>query len=295
VARISYVANDGSVVRGDASSRERVITLPAGAIADLSVKIDTTRVEQVNFDKLTQVRLRSDSGATPYLTFESHVLVARAMIAVPATIDLGPTPRSAGKSQRADVTADDLKTSYRVLGVESVEGPFTATVDGTTVSDVPTWIVVATANPGLPLGPASGAVYLSISGEGGDGTSPRFKIPVSAQIVEDVVAQPPVLSFGAIARGAAAATGGEVVALVPGERVRVTGTKVLAQPESAAASIHAEAEPVDPDERGRASTWNIRLRASESLSEPQFSGTLVVALDHPTVAEVRVPFSGTTR
>ena len=294
-ARISYVAKDGSLVLGDASSREHVITLPSGAVADLSVKIDTTRVERMNFDKLTQVRLRSDSGATPYLTFENHLLVARAMIAVPAAIDLGPTPRSAGKSGRADVMPDDLKTSYRVLGVETVEGPFTATLDATTVANVPTWIVVASAKPGLPFGPVSGAVYLTVSGEGGDGTSPSFKIPVSAQIVEDVVARPPVLSFGAIARGTAAEAAGEIVALVPGERVRVTGTKVVAQPESVAAILHAEMEPVAPDADGRATSWKVRLHIDASLAEPQMSGTLVIALDHPIVAAVRVPFSGTTR
>ena len=294
-AKISYVAKDGSLVQGDMTSRERVIALPAGAVCDLAVKLDTTRVERMNLDKLTQVRLRSDSSATPFLTFESHVVVARAMIAVPASIDLGATPRSAGKSGRADVMVDDLRTGYRVLGVESVEGPFTATLDATTVANVPTWIVVASAKPGLPFGPVSGAVYLSISGEGGDGTSPTFKLPVSAQIVEDVVARPPVLSLGAIARGTAGDVAGEIVALVPGERVRVTGTKVVAQPESVATALRAEAEPVDPDENGRAITWKIRLHAAESLAEAQFSGTLVVAVEHPTVATVRVPFSGTTR
>jgi len=294
-ARISYVAKDGSLVLGEASSHERVITLPPGVVADLSVKIDTTRLERMNIDKLTQVRLRSDSGATPFLTFEAHLLVARAMIAVPAVIDLGPTPRSAGKSGRADVMADDLKTGYRVLGVETVEGPFTATLDTTTVANVPTWIVVASAKPGLPFGPVGGAVYLTISGEDGDGTSPPFKIPVSAQIVEDVVARPPVLSFGAIARGTAAEAAGEVVALIPGERVRVTGSKVVAQPESVAAALRADMEPVAPDADGRATSWTILLRASDALSEPQFSGTLLIALDHPVVAEVRVPFSGTTR
>jgi hypothetical protein len=82
---------------------------------------------------------------------------------------------------------------------------------------------------------------------------------------------------------------------VPGERARVTGTTVIAKPESVAASIRADVEAVDPDADGRATSWKIRLHASESLAEPQFSGTLAIAIDHPTVAEVRVPFSGTTR
>jgi hypothetical protein len=294
-SKISYVAQDGSRVAGDTTSREHVITLPTGVVADLVVKIDTTRIERMNVDKLTQVRLRSDSGTTPFLTFEQHVVVARAMIAVPASIDLGATPRSVGKSGRADVMVDDLRTSYRVLGVETIEGPFTVTLDETTVANVPTWTLVASAKPGLPFGPVSGAVHLSISGEGGDGTSPSFRIPVTAQVVEDVVARPPVLSFGAIPRGSAADAEGEIVALVPGERVRVIGTKISAQPESVAGSLRVETEPESPNDEGRAMTWKIRLHASESLAEPQFSGMLVIALDHPVVAAVRVPFSGTTR
>jgi hypothetical protein len=292
---ISYVAKDGSVVQGDPSSRERVITLPSGATAELVVKVDTERVERMNIDKLTQVRLRSDSATTPYLTFEMHLVVARAMLSVPSAIELGQTPQSIGKSGRADVMVDLLSTKYRVLGIESIEGPFTATVDETVVANVPTWIVVAAAKPGLQLGPTTGVVFLSVSGEDGTGTSPPFKLPVSAQISPDVVARPPVLAFGTIARGKPAEVDADVVALVPGETVRVTGTKVSTIPAGAAAAITAEAVAPEPGDDGRASTWRIRLVASEALSEAEFSGMLVIETDHPRVPEVRVPFSGTMR
>lgn len=293
--RISYVAKDGSVVEGDPTSRERVLVLPGGAVADLALRIDTTRIERMNLDKLAQVRMRTDSASTPYMTFELHVVVARAMLSVPAAVDLGQVPQSVGKSGRSDVMPDDVKAKYRILGVESVDGPFAATVDETVVAEVPTWIVVVSTKPNLELGPVSGAVHLSVSGEDGTGTGPSFKLPVSGQIAPDVVARPPVLGFGAIERGKAAEVGCEIVALVPGELVRVTGTKVVATPESVASAIVADAEPVAPGDGGSASTWRIRLRASEALAEPQFSGTIVLELDHPRVREVRVPFSGTTR
>jgi len=293
--RISFVAKDGSLVQGDPTSRERVIVLPAGAVADLVMRIDTTRIERMNLDKLAQVRLRTDSATTPYMTFEMHLVVARAMLAVPGTIDLGLVPQSAGKSGRSDVMPDDVKAKYRILGVESIDGPFTATVDATVVAEVPTWIVVVSTKPNLELGPVSGAVHLSVSGEDGTGTSPSFKLPVTGQVTPDVVARPGVLAFGAIPRGKAAEVVGEIAALVPGELVRVTGTKVVTTPEGAAAAITADAEAIAPVDGGSAPSWRLRLRASESLAEPQFSGTVVLELDHPRVREIRVPFSGTTR
>ena len=293
--RISYVGADGALVRGDPAGRGKVLSLPSGAVADLAIGIDTERIERMNVDKLAQVRIRSDSAATPYLTFELHVVVARAMLSVPPAIDLGQTPQSAGKSGRADVAADDLRTRYRILGIESIEGPFTATLDETEVAGVPTWIVVASAKPGLPLGPVSGRVVLSVSGEGGEGKSPPFRIPLSAQILPDVVLRPPVLLFGAIERAKGAEVGGELVALVPGERVRVARTQVSATPAEVAAAITAEAEPIEPGEDGRAASWRVRLRASESIAATAFSGTLVLELDHPRVPEIRVPFSGTAR
>ena len=293
--RISYVAKDGTVVQGDPASRERVIVLPGGAVADLAMKIDTTRIERMNIDKLAQVRIRTDSAATPYMTFEMHLVVARAMLAVPKAIDLGLVPQSAGKSGRSDVMPDDVKAKDRILGVESVDGPFTATVDETVVADVPTWIVVVATKPNLELGPVSGAVHLSVSGEDGTGAGPSFKLPVSGQIAPDVVARPGVLAFGAIPRGQPAEVDAEIAALIPGELVRVTGTKVVTTPETAAAAIAAEAEAVAPADGGSSATWKLRLRASEALAEPQFSGTVVLELDHPRVREIRVPFSGTMR
>ena len=50
------------------------------------------------------------------------------------------------------------------------------------------------------------------------------------------------------------------------------------------------------DDEGRLGALRVgRLVASEALSEAEFSGTLVIEIDHPRVPEIRVPFSGTMR
>jgi hypothetical protein len=289
-AKISVPGVGGVAVQGDASNHDAMIRIPAGATADLTVTIDTEHVQVMNQDKLAQVRMRSDSKTAPFLTFEIHLVAERSMRAVPAEIELGQSPRSVGKSGRTDVTTELKGSRARILGVESVEGPFTATADETDVGGTPVWVVVASAKPDLTVGPVSGKVILSVSGEDGTGTGLPFQIPVRAQISEDVVAMPSVFLFGAFERAKGASKESELVALVPGERVRVTGTSVAGVPE-----IAAEVTPVEPDAEGRAEKWKIVLSASEKMREGPFSGTLTIALDHPRVKEIRVPFSGSAR
>jgi hypothetical protein len=294
-AKISVPGVGGVVVAGDATNHEALIRIPPGATADLTVTIDTEHVQVVNQDKLAQVRMRSDSKSAPFLTFEVHLIAERAMLAVPAEIELGQTPRSAGKSGRADVSADRKGSRARILGVESVEGPFTATADETDVGGTPVWVVVANAKPDLPVGPVSGKVILSVSGEDGTGKGQPFQIPVRAQISEDVVAMPPVFLFGAFERAKGATKESELVALVPGERVRAIGMNVFGAQGGVPSEVAAEVTPVEPDADGRAEKWKIVLKASEKMPEGPFSGTLVIALDHPRVKAIRMAFSGTAR
>jgi hypothetical protein len=294
VPRISYRAADGALVPGNPDNRETVITLPPGAVADLAVSIDTERVEVMNIDKLAQVRVRSDSKTTPYVTLELHLVVERLMRAVPAAIELGQTPQSAGKSGRTDVAVDVPGCRARVIGVESVEGPFTATVDEAEVAGVATWIVVANARPGIPLGPVAGKVVLSVTGADGTGVGRPFSVTVTAQIAPDVVLRPPVLLFGSFERGKPAKIEAQLVALVPGERVLVRSATVTGTPESAAREIAAEVTPIDPGEDGRAQSWMVVLRSSEKLRDSTFSGELTLQIDHPRVPSIRAVFSGAT-
>jgi hypothetical protein len=293
--RMRYRAANGEWVESRPGGDGPVITLPPGATAELVVRVLTEHVQVLNQDKLAMVRMRSDSASTPYLTFEVHLVVERHMRAVPGAIALGQTPQGAGASGRTDVTHDVPGSRARVTGIASIEGPFTATVDETETAGVPVWIVVATAKPDLPIGPASGKVTLAVTGEDGTGEGAPFSIPVSAQISPEVVLRPPVLAFGTIAKGTAARVAAELVTLVPGERVIVTSTEVRTEPEGAAQWIASETTPVDPGDEGSATHWTIVLQSWPMLEEPLFSGTLVLRTDHPRVGEIRVPFSGAVR
>lgn len=293
--RIRYLASNGEHVEGRSGRDGPVITLPPGVTAELLVRVDTEHVREMNLDKLATVRMRSDSASTPYLTFEMHLVVERLMRAVPGAIALGLTPQGAGASGRADVVNDVPGSSTRVKGIASIEGPFTATVDETEIAGVPVWIVVATAKPDLPIGPANGKITLSVTKEDGTGEGAPFSIPVSAQISPEIVVRPPVLAFGTIAKGTAARVEAELASLIPGERVNVTSLEVQSEPEGVARWIASEATPIDPGSDGSATKWTIVLQSWPKLEEPLFSGTLILRTDHPKVREIRVPFSGAVR
>lgn len=291
VARVSYTTAAGEEVRGGVGGGD-VITLPPGTTANLSISVDTTHVEVINRDKLSQVRIRSDSRSTPFITLEMHLLVLRTFRAVPDRIDLGETPQSGGKSARTDVSVEDAKSTARIRGIEKVEGPFDATVDATTIQGVDVWILVVTCKPGLPLGPVNGRVTLSTSRDGGEREGLPFSVPVSAQIARDVVLHPSLFALHADARGEGALARADLVALVPGERIRVLAASARG---ASAEALSVGFDPVDPDDAGRASSWRIILRTTRSLQDALFSGTVAITLDHPRVPTIEAPYSASLR
>jgi hypothetical protein len=292
VARIAYTDAAGNEVPGSITPGEKVITLPPRAVAHLSVTVDTTHVETMNIDKLTQVRLRSDSKHTPYVTLEMHLVVRRTFRSVPDRIELGESPQSNGKSGRADITPE-LHTSHaRIRAIEKIDGPFEATVDATSVSGVEVWILVATAKNDLPIGPANGRITMSTTRDDGTGEGPPFSVPVSAQITADVVLHPMLFALKGTKQDPELKAEVELVALVPGERVAVR--KATAKGTGSDA-LKLDWTAQDPDERGRSSKWTIALRTRPEAKVLAFSGTISIELDHPRVAKIDVPYSGIAR
>jgi hypothetical protein len=297
IARIAYTDSSGNEVAGSIAPGAKVITLPPGAIARLSMTVDTTHVETMNIDKLAQVRLRSDSKVTPYLTLEMHLVVRRTFRSAPDRIDLGESPRSLAKSGRADITPDLGTSRARIVAVEKIDGPFEASVDTTTVNDVEVAILSVTPRADLPIGPVHGSVTLSTTRDDGTGAGLPFKVPVSAQITADVVVHPALFALHAAphtdgaARDESLTAEIELVALVPGERVNVRSTKATG---SGAELVRVETTPENPDQHGRASVWKILLRAPEHSDPAHFGGSVTIELDHPRVPRIDVPYTATS-
>jgi hypothetical protein len=293
-ARIVYTDAAGNEVMGSIAPGQKVITLPPGTVAHLSMTVDTTHVETMNIDKLTQVRLRSDSKNTPYLTLEMHLVVRRTFRSVPDRIDLGESPQSSPKSGRADLTPELATARARIRAIEKIEGPFDATVDKTEINGVDLWVLAASPKPELPIGPVHGRVTLSTTRDDGTGEGLPFSVPLSAQIARDVVVRPFLFALRSSSPAddskpsETLSAEAELAALIPGERVLVRSVSAKG---SGADALRFESSAVQPEASGRSANWRIVVRAPASLAAKEAGGIVAIELDHPRVPRIEVPYT----
>jgi hypothetical protein len=283
------VSPDGA--RGAPSADGKDLVIPAGGRLELAIDVDTKLVEKMNIDKLAVVRLRCDSSATPYLSFELHLVVKRAFRSVPAELDLGRVGHLSGKAGRVDCTVEIKGDPARIVAIERVEGPFEATLQETELAGETLWIVGASAPAGLPKGPISGRVVLRTAAPQGVGQPPPFEVPVRGVVVDDVVSLPANLAFGPSPAGAEATMGFDLVASMPGDRFRVLDARFEGYAEDA---IRLEWTPTDADSEGRAARWR-GVATLAAASAPARQGSLVLALDHPLQHELRIGVSSAAR
>jgi hypothetical protein len=288
VPRVSYVGANGQRVQGVVERGANAITVPKNTTLDVEIEMDTTHVEVMNADKLTTVRIRSDSSATPYLTLECHLVVVRAFRAVPPKVDLGLTPESFGKSGRTDITTDVRGNGARIGKIDAITGPFTAEIEEKTIAGESVWILSVSALPGQSLGPIQGEIALTSTKA--DGTPGQvFTVPVLAQITTDVVVHPGVFQLGQIERGKASTLEGELSTLVPGETVKILSSKIVGQ---ASEHMSFDTKALNPDDSGRAARWAFALNVDEKLAEPSFGGVVEITLDSKTTPVLTVTYAG---
>lgn len=298
-ARVQYVDAKGELVGGTRGG-DKVLTIPAGTTFELVCELDTTtQIERMNVDKLAQVRVRTDAPRAAYLTFELHVIVERTFRSVPGTIELGEIPQSAGKAKRADVSTESAEDTSRVVSITSVEGPFVATVDPSDFQGRAFWIVVAESQKGLPLGPVRGKLVLATTRADGKTPGAPFEIPVTGQVVPDVVAHPAAFAFGTFQRDALKELSIDVDALVPGERIAFLGAEAKG---TGADKLAFDRTPIEPGaaeplarDAANAPKWKITLKTTSDFPLGPFSGTLEIKTDHPRVPKIVVPYQGVAK
>jgi hypothetical protein len=287
VPSISYKTADGQLVSGRVAGDGPVIVLPPKSVAEMRVEIDTSHVELMNADKLAQVSLRCNAKHSPYMRFELHLLVERIFRSVPAVAEFGEVAQGYGKDLRCDLSTELAHCPARVLGIERVEGPFTATVDATQIQGQDCWILLVSAAPGSRLGPQSGSVVLKTTKMDGSGEGPPFSVSIRAQIVPDVVLRPAILHF-------AGKNSIEAVldALGPGHKLRIVKSELSGD---AASALEEQHEAISPDKEGRAAQWKIVLNAKSTLPREGCKGQLVLSFDDPKFPELLVPWSAAAR
>jgi hypothetical protein len=283
------VQADGT--RGAPSADGHGLVVPAGGRLELAIVVDTKLVEKMNIDKLALVRLRCDSDSTPYLSFELHLVVKRAFRGVPPEMDLGRVGHQSGKNGRVDCSVEIKGDPSRIVAIERVDGPFEATLQETIVAGETVWIVGASAPPGLPRGPISGRVVLRTQAPQGQDQPPPFEVPIRGVVVDDVVALPPNLSFGAASGALETKIAFDLVASLPTDRFRVLEARFEGYEVDA---IRLDWTAEDGDAEGRAARWR-GLATLAAGSAPARQGAIVLALDHPLQPEVRIGVSSAAR
>lgn len=283
------VQPDGS--RGAPSADGQGLVVPAGGKLELAIVVDTKLVEKMNIDKLAIVRLRCDSQATPYLSFELHLVVKRTFRGVPAELDLGRVGHMSGKAGRVDCSVEIKGDPARLVAIERVDGPFEATLQETRLAGETVWIVGASAPPGLPKGPIAGRVVLRAEAPEGHDQPAPFEVPVRGVVVDDVVSLPTNLSFGLPSAGAETTVAFDLVASMQGDRFRILEARFEGYAPDA---IQLEWTPEDADEAGRAARWRGRATLVGGAG-PARQGSIALLLDHPLQREVRIGVSSAAR
>ncbi len=274
------------LVRGLLAPDAAPFRLVPGAVAELELAVDTTVVEVMNADKLVTVRIACDSPNSPYLGFEAHLKVTRDFLCSPRLIDLGQIPQGFTKQAGTSVVNEPMRLKALILGLERVEGPYTAHVDEEAIDDRRTWRVSVDAKEDAPFGLALGKVVLKTSGGDGTGTGLPFEIPISGQVVPRILATPAALRLTIVQDVA------EIVVecLVPEQTVAIRKVRF----EGAGPDFAVEFAPVKP-ENGRAAKWKVALHVTRAGAGGGYTRTAVIELDDPLIPELRVPVTVETR
>ncbi len=283
---VSYIDENGARIVGKRLENP-VIVLPPGVTAEVSITVDTNHVRVKNVDKLAQVRLMSDSLNTPFITFEMHLLVELAFQATPPMLAMKQVPISGGGHTSCDIVRAVRKDQANILEVLESSPGLEVTIDHFESFGVQVWRVSAVLIPPLKRGSWQGEILLRTSGNDGEGEGAPFRIPVTAQITDDIVIQPTPLGFTPFSTTDGAIASARLLALAPGHRVKILDAHIEGElPEGLVLSY----EPKQPDGQGRSEQWNLTLTAPASYPPERVVGRLVFDLDDPNMKRVEAPF-----
>ena len=68
VPAVRSISPNGVVTKGSTRGSDSVCTIPSGGTLEVDVALDTKHIRRKNADRLSTIRLRTDSSVTPFLT-----------------------------------------------------------------------------------------------------------------------------------------------------------------------------------------------------------------------------------
>jgi hypothetical protein len=283
---------DQVLVEGDMRFRDGyILEVPPGGRVQLVVGVNTKSMLP-NQEKLAVLRLTTDSVHSPFMTFEFHLASKRPFLITPPSIQLGRIPQGYGGSGRCEIMTAKPGTEERIIDVLEATGGLEAGLEYLFINGEHVWTLTATVPPLHDQGPLKEKVVLRTVDDGGN--DDRLELDVWAQVVDDVGFDTPN-PFLNLVGGEAGSLTLELVARVPGMRVRMTSA-LLTGP--AAEHISATFRPKEGtylDDDGSCQRWTIDLTTDGALPPGTFEGELVVQLTDRQWPEVRTKVRGFVR
>ncbi len=283
--KLTAVLPDGQRIAGDMSSNECVLSVPAGAIVEVLLRVDSAQAPVKNKDKIVLVRMTTDSERTPYLTLEARMKIHAPLQPIPPDVHLERIGINAGGEGYTDITPV-LPSGEQVLGVLEAPDGVVTRIEPRELGGVTLWRLYARIEPPVAMGYHEKWLRVKTSGPGGVGEGRPLDVKLRWTGVSDVEVAPARMLFlrnGAAGQELASA---ELITHMPGHRLKVLGHSLRGADESL---LRVAIEPYAPDASGRATRWRIALEPSAPLSGA-LEGVLVLELDDPQWPRVEVPF-----
>jgi hypothetical protein len=275
------------MVQGDTRSSGDVLTLPTGAVAELTLRIDSRRAPVMNKPKRVNVRLVTDTDTDPYLTVEAQFTVETPFRLAPEVLDFGQVAEHA-----AAVAAVRLIPLKQVEAVAILEQPAGVQVvlEPTVHRGETAWELHGTVLPPIAPGLTESTVTVATRNADGSEAAP-YEVPVRVTGVPDTQVLPPRLVLRPPAPGEAPAAEVEVRSNLQGQRLRLFDPRVDGP---GAELLAVELFPTNPHTSGRSPSWTLRVTATGELPSAEagtpLAGTLTVATDDPSLPELEVPW-----
>lgn len=290
VPRVVAIGPDGERIEGRTHGYGGgdVVVVPTDGTMELTVVTDTTQIRVKNIDKLNTVRLTCDSENEPYMAFEQHIWVRQAFNATPPEIDLKLVPEGGGGSSSTELFPAAEGSEAKVTGVRSASEGLTVDFREESRPGGVVTVVTASVEPGMPRGPWTGEVWLDTTADDGTSEGVPFRVVVRGLVTQDVICSPGSVIFPRLVSGQGARAEAVVQALIPGERLMITGHELVGDAEGVTVTY----EPDAPGADGRSTRWRLRLEVAPERTEQSVRGTLILKTDVESAAEIQVPYTG---
>lgn len=292
IRALRALVGDDEVLEGDLyAAAPPLLIVPPGAVLELELEL-STRDLTPNTDRLVVVRLITTSDASPYVTFEAHLMALDSFNVDPRELVFRDIPQGFGGRTKVRILAEPRGSRAKILGIAEQGQRVHAELEETFYGGEFVWHLLADVPPLEPLGAIRDKIVLRTTDDQGEGDAGRLIVQALGIVVADVRIDPPLIAFGARRPDEPGEVLATVDSLVPGASARVTGVRFEG---ASAAFLSCDVEPVQPDEDGRSKTSRLTVRLAPGHEKGPLSGRFFVQLDDPQNPEVSVAVSGVIR